>query len=298
MSENNLISPPADTLGLSFYSCFLNLTSPGTYNLYVYFTDLGGEPVVTASDTFIVETYDPASGAKLGLNGSQFELLSNSYSQPLKLSLFTINGNASADGSQSFLSDGVYYLAPPVTERTAIGPAYLLQPGVMLDEPASVILPYGDYIGGFSPGALGVYLYRDGGWVYLDDPNINPENQTISVRTKQLGLFQVQAGPHDPTPADLLIPDHYALKQNYPNPFNPQTRIDYQLPHAGETTLKIYNIRGQEIATLVDGFQNTGFYSVTWNGTANGGIPVASGIYLFRLHSGNFSRTHKMILLK
>ncbi len=96
------------------------------------------------------------------------------------------------------------------------------------------------------------------------------------------------------------IPTGYGLAQNYPNPFNATTGISYQLaggnPH--RTTLKIYNIQGQEVATLVDEVQAPGYYSVAWDGRDDLGKEVSSGIYFYRLQAGSYAEIKKMVLLK
>jgi len=88
-------------------------------------------------------------------------------------------------------------------------------------------------------------------------------------------------------------PRQCELTQNYPNPFNPSTEISFSIPAAGQTTLKVYNSIGQEVATLVNGQLQAGSYRVTLN-AAN----LASGVYLYRLQAGAFSSVRKMVLLK
>lgn len=90
----------------------------------------------------------------------------------------------------------------------------------------------------------------------------------------------------------------YALHQNYPNPFNPSTSIRYELQASGYVTLKIYNIHGEEVRTLVNGMQDAGSKIASWDGKDNSGISVASDVYFYRLESGNFTQTMKMMLLK
>jgi len=98
---------------------------------------------------------------------------------------------------------------------------------------------------------------------------------------------------------DTTIPEkNLALSQNFPNPFNPSTRIDFQIKESAEIDLEIYNIKGQKVRTLVDGFKHTGDYSVEWDGTNDSGKNVTSGLYLYRLSSKKFSSTRKMILLQ
>ncbi|RPI17973.1 MAG: T9SS C-terminal target domain-containing protein [Ignavibacteriae bacterium] len=94
------------------------------------------------------------------------------------------------------------------------------------------------------------------------------------------------------------IPYSYALHQNYPNPFNPRTTIKFDLAAKGMVSLKIFNILGQEIKTLVNSEQTPGTKTVTWDGTNNAGITVTSGIYIYELKAGDFRDTKKMVFLK
>jgi subtilisin family serine protease len=90
-------------------------------------------------------------------------------------------------------------------------------------------------------------------------------------------------------------PGTYELYQNYPNPFNPSTIISYTLPIAGYTTLKVYDLLGREVAALVNAFQKSGKYNLQFS-TAD--YHLTSGVYFYRITSGNYSQTRKMILLK
>ena len=92
---------------------------------------------------------------------------------------------------------------------------------------------------------------------------------------------------------DNHIPAAYQLAQNYPNPFNPTTTIYYSVAKQGAVTLKVFNLIGQEVATLVNRDQNAGNYSVDFN-AAN----LSSGVYIYRLESGDFVATKKLTLLK
>lgn len=94
------------------------------------------------------------------------------------------------------------------------------------------------------------------------------------------------------------IPETYTLAQNYPNPFNPTTAINFSIPKAGSVTLIVYNMLGQKVRTLVNGDLNAGHMSVTWDGKDSNGFAVSSGIYFYQLHAGDFTATHKMILMK
>jgi hypothetical protein len=92
-----------------------------------------------------------------------------------------------------------------------------------------------------------------------------------------------------------VVPVKYTLSQNYPNPFNPSTRIDYSIEKFGKVSLKIYDMLGREVSTLVDKNQVAGTYTVTFN---TAGQSFSSGVYFYRLISGSFVATHKLILLK
>lgn len=94
------------------------------------------------------------------------------------------------------------------------------------------------------------------------------------------------------------IPKTFALRQNSPNPFNPTTRLSYDLAKPGDVQLSVFNVLGQRVIDLVNGYQEAGSYEVVWNGTDNAGARVASGIYFYRIETSEFSDTKKMLLLK
>jgi photosystem II stability/assembly factor-like uncharacterized protein len=99
------------------------------------------------------------------------------------------------------------------------------------------------------------------------------------------------------------IPKEFALEQNYPNPFNPSTIITYSLPEQSAVKLKVFDILGQEVRTLINGTQNAGSFEATWDGQNNAGTQVASGVYYYRLEASSLSganhvRDKKMLLVK
>ena len=89
------------------------------------------------------------------------------------------------------------------------------------------------------------------------------------------------------------LPGEFSLAQNYPNPFNPKTRIEFSLPADAKVVIKVFNILGEEVASLVDRALEAGYQSVDWD-AAN----MPSGIYLYRITAGSFSASRKMLLLK
>ncbi|MCK4271355.1 T9SS type A sorting domain-containing protein, partial [bacterium] len=104
-------------------------------------------------------------------------------------------------------------------------------------------------------------------------------------------------GPVSATPTEAL-PHTYRLSQNYPNPFNPQTWISYQLPELSSVTVKIYNVRGQLVKTLLDGEQTPGIHRLLWDGRDHSEVPLASGVYFCRMKSNSHAQTVKMVLLR
>jgi hypothetical protein len=93
-------------------------------------------------------------------------------------------------------------------------------------------------------------------------------------------------------------PDELLLYQNYPNPFNWCTKIEYKVGRDSRAVLKLYNIQGQEVKTLVNKEVHFGHYTVQWDGTDDMRIPVPSGLYICKLKAGEFTRVNKIILLK
>ncbi|MGE5682066.1 MAG: T9SS type A sorting domain-containing protein, partial [Bacillota bacterium] len=114
---------------------------------------------------------------------------------------------------------------------------------------------------------------------------VTPEMFSVLLR-KKLGTVSV---PHE----NIISPLTISLEQNYPNPFNPSTVISFNLPFNSNVELKIYDILGKEIRTLVSGEKTTGNYSVRFDA---GDLP--SGIYIYKLTAGDYSSARKMILIR
>jgi parallel beta-helix repeat protein len=102
----------------------------------------------------------------------------------------------------------------------------------------------------------------------------------------------------EPETADVSLPVRYALHNNYPNPFNPITTLKYALKKEITVSIKIYDLLGKEVLTLVNENQSAGYKSVIWNGKDHSGNPVPSGIYICRMVSGDFTQSRKMLLMK
>ncbi|MFC1726191.1 putative Ig domain-containing protein, partial [candidate division KSB1 bacterium] len=94
------------------------------------------------------------------------------------------------------------------------------------------------------------------------------------------------------------VPDKMVLHQNYPNPFNPETTIRYDLSKRSNVIIRIYDILGKEIKTLVSGRKPAGYYNAVWDGRNNNGEKVSSGLYIYQIIAGDFVQSKKMVLLR
>ena len=132
-----------------------------------------------------------------------------------------------------------------------------------------------------------------------DSINVSDANAQIYLQPGEYRLYTSVRIPKldviTDVPKENVLPVQYNLSQNYPNPFNPSTVINYQLPVTGYVTLKVYDVLGREVATLVNESQNAGNYKVYFDSNE---FHLSSGVYFYRITSGNFIQTKKMILLK
>ncbi|MFH1194503.1 MAG: T9SS type A sorting domain-containing protein [bacterium] len=152
-------------------------------------------------------------------------------------------------------------------------------------------------------GDKGVFVSSDDGatWnainIGLTDLTVNTLSFTpegiLLAGTEHGGVFRSINSTTVIEDKNFKSPNDFLLSQNYPNPFNPTTLISYQLPAISKVQLKVYDVLGREIATLVDEEKPAGNYNVTFNGE---GLP--SGVYFYSLQAGDFHQTKKMLLLK
>ncbi len=159
---------------------------------------------------------------------------------------------------------------------------------------------YGDYIDAISretgPNTVRVYAtWADG----RDQVDIDP-GPAVDMRPVPSAAYGFVDVTKTEGSSKLVasLPQNYVLGQNYPNPFNPTTKIDYALPEAARVELKVYNLLGQEVKTLVDNEQPAGPHQIVWDGTDASGNGVASGIYLYKLKTPTSVETKQMMFVK
>jgi len=139
---------------------------------------------------------------------------------------------------------------------------------------------------------LGVEDPSDPTWVLADISWPTDPDVWEAARAELADIIE-GAMPTSINEADALVPRHFALQPNYPNPFNPSTTIRYAVPASQHVTLRIYDLLGRPVATLVDGWQQAGRYTASFDATH-----LASGVYLYRLEAGDFVETRTMLLVK
>ncbi len=98
--------------------------------------------------------------------------------------------------------------------------------------------------------------------------------------------------------ANLAVPVEYELSQNYPKPFNPETQIAFTVPANSNVKLVVYDLLGKEVVRLIDGDLQPGQYTVLWNGRDARGSQVATGAYIYRLETENFTQSRRMLYLR
>ncbi len=152
-----------------------------------------------------------------------------------------------------------------------------------VSDPAAISYSYSETSDSLEICSLGIvgdyYLY-----VTLTDDQNASDQDTIAIHVdKASAIAQIRQG----------VPKQFDLQPNYPNPFNPTTSIRYALPRAAHVSIEVFNVTGQRIATLVDQYQQAGFYRVTFRASR-----LSSGIYFYKMHAGRFTKILKMTILK
>ncbi len=133
--------------------------------------------------------------------------------------------------------------------------------------------------------------------IYLNVKSKDGTNYSFNVIDIQKITFQDLTNVIDQAKLDNTI-SIFRLMQNYPNPFNPSTRIDYQIPEAGNVSVKIHNSVGEVVKNLESGFKDAGYYKIVWDGKNDFNEAVASGVYICQVIFNQNVLTKKIMLVK
>jgi hypothetical protein len=245
--------------------------------------------------SYLPETfsYSPFSNTWLANNNYPSGITYASVSSQDSVGLWVLGGMV----SDNFISDSIYFGYKP---GAIAGRVYSLITGPIagvtvsankgtLTKNSEQTKTDGSYIlAGLEPGYYDVKLYKAG--------SVDSTVKNILVKwgrkTDSVNCLGIEGKP--------VSAEQYAFKlgQAYPNPAKNQTTISYQLPVRANMELIVYNVLGQKVKTLVNGSQNPGWHSATWNGRDNSGRKVSSGIYLYRLTTGSGTAVKKLVVIR
>ena len=149
----------------------------------------------------------------------------------------------------------------------------------------------GPVLSGYAKGDVIELRYYSNGMEYKVDADLS-DSQYGNAMEMSVGTITVSS--------DGVNPTEFGISGNYPNPFNPSTTIEYNIEHSGHVTLKIYDIMGRSVRTLVNEYKESGRpdYKVVWDGRDNSGQQVSAGLYLYTLKSNGMTSHAKMVLMK
>lgn len=241
----------------------------------------------------------PGSGAMTAFvtmsdtNGNASNLTRNYTVSPVSKGL-VLDGYRIEGEGDGYLIAGVSPAANIPSHWTAVASAIDLTQTGSTKAP-TVNLTYGDLsslqtgIQDYDERRIGLYGYVNGEWVYLGGEGTGGQVAAAATVTQVAAFYN---------PDHEVAPKEFALLPNFPNPFNPTTTIRYEVPVAGKVVIKVYNMLGQEVRSLVNDIKQPGRYSINWDGKNSLGQQVSSGVYIYRLNAGKIARSRKMMLIK
>jgi len=192
-----------------------------------------------------------------------------------------------SDGRETALGGGMIAM----DNALVIGPA-----GVEMEESFRLSIDLADVdFTGMDAVKLDIVAV-DGENVTSLEATVDLDQMTVSAEIPATGTYRFVWNPSKAGSAG--IPETYALHQNYPNPFNPTTTIRFDIPETGFASLRIYDVLGREVVTLMHEEIPAGKHAYSWNGKDMYGRIAATGIYFYRLETADFTKTHKMLLVK
>jgi hypothetical protein len=244
------------------------------------------------SDT-LIDDLDFANGFymnnKAPVTMNSWKDLNQGYNGHLWYSLTTLKPNDScyATWTPNIPQTGYYEVSAYILYSQAEAAKYKINSSGGSD---SVIINQKEYKDAWV--SLGKYQFEKGksGYVRLGDASTIKGEAIVFDAVKWSYIDSVETSIAE---KDISNPTKFSLEQNYPNPFNPVTVISWHLAVSNHVTLKIYNVLGIEIETLVNEYQNSGSHMIKFNATQ-----LASGIYIYKITANNFSASRKLVLLR
>ena len=291
-------------------------TEPGEGNLII------GNQLRGISVSAVVNT--KISGNFIGTNSKATENLGNKR-HGISISYGAQNSTIGPANVIAFNTTGIFVVSDSSTQNTITQNSITKNGGMGIDNylggntelnPPQITLITSSSISGTAPANSTVEIFsdpEDEGKIYegtviadgagnfqwigtVSEPNVT------ATATDAAGNTSEFSSPYIIAAIDMIqtaqVPTEFSVSQNYPNPFNPATTIYYSLPSRDFVTLEVYNCVGRKIRTLVNQNQVAGYHSVVWDGQADNGLSLASGIYLYHFKAGTFTAIKKMILIK
>lgn len=259
-------------------------TAQTSGNVYTFF--MVNVSAASTGDYFIHYSSNPFNGGTTGIRGRVFAK-GNAAGDSLGFGLSFGSGGTIYTGL-NYKFNTTYVFAfkvniNPGTNDDSVSVYIFTAPTLPASEPKATTLgPIGDASTNDNIGGVGAVALRQGGG---NQPTLRVDG--IRVMTSWNIATSVEGQSLD------NLPSSFALSQNYPNPFNPSTNFTYQIAQEGFVSVKVYDVLGQEAATLVNEYKPAGSYRATWNAAG-----FNSGIYFCRIRTGSFTETRKMTLLK
>ncbi|MCU7490651.1 MAG: T9SS type A sorting domain-containing protein [Ignavibacteria bacterium] len=215
------------------------------------------------------------------------------------------------DPATAFVVFSGYSDGQKVYKTTDYGQTWKNTSGNLPNIPANCILVNPANSNSLAVGTdLGIFTSADQGisWVQNNEGLANVSVSDLDYRASDNRIFAATHGrgmfsapwttTTDIADEGAKSPVSFNLMQNYPNPFNPSTTIKYQIPEAANVKVTVYDLTGKQVAELVNDFKQAGHYEVTWMGRNESGQQVASGVYLYTIKAGSFTKSMKMMMMK
>lgn len=264
----------------------------GSVKIGAYYGDLTGDGNVSAADASVVLQYALRMIYSIDVNRADVSGNGKITAYDAALILYHV-----VNPTYVFPAAGGALLKPSYSEPltwTRVDGAWELRTSVAGPIGADLTLRVTDGTDISSPSVF--RSVRDGDVVRIVIASAESENVLIRV-TSESAPTVVSAELNEQRVA-VLQPVEFALSQNTPNPFNPATTIRFSVPHGGQVQLAVYDVSGRLVRMLVNGTTNAGIHEVIWDGLDNSGREVASGVYMYRIHTGEDVAVRRMLLVR